>query len=310
MGKTHFYTLVVSQVKIIYCLLAALGLLTISVLDLLELNFHFAAISAGFALGLLFYAGYLLWARNKKSPSPIPEWLLVSLLWFFTLFGMQQSTQVAHWVYFVPLYTFFLIPFRWASTILVLYSLMLVLVILQRFGIEQRSQILFTYVSCFTFSFVYALINERNNKRLSEISNSDPVTQVFNEIQLASDIKIEINRADRQCSPLKFFVVTVPSVWRSEDLGELEVQMLELGKKLRKSLRPYDSCYRLDSNDFVILMPQTNEEDAYALQEEILKNSVLGKHSNLLTMQLVTYQANNDDATSLLTRIKGVLHAH
>lgn len=310
MEKTHFYTLVVSQVKIIYCLLAALGLFTISALDLLELNFHFAAVSAGFALGLLFYAGYLLWTRNKKRPSPVPEWLLVGLLWFFTLFGMQQSTQVAHWVYFVPLYTFFLIPFRWASTVLVLYSLVLVLVVLQQFGIEQRSQILFTYVSCFTFSFVYALINERNNRQLSEISNTDPVTQVFNENQLASDLEIEMNRADRQRSPLLLWVIAVPDAWRAEDLSEFEIQMLELGKNLRKGLRPYDSCYRLDSDDFVILMPQTTEDEAQALQKGIIKHTALDKLNSSLVMQLVAYQANNDDVASLFARIKGVLHAH
>src|SRR5690606_39404815 len=57
-------------------LLAALGLSVIAALDLYEGQYGFAAVAAGFALGLVLYAGYMLLRRRKRS-SPYPEWIKI-----------------------------------------------------------------------------------------------------------------------------------------------------------------------------------------------------------------------------------------
>jgi len=111
MEKAQFHTLVVLQVKVLYCLFAALGLSVIAVLDLIESTNVYAAVAAGFSVLLLLYAVYLL-MRGHKRASPYPEWALVFLLCLFTLFGMQQSDQATHWIYFVPGYVYFLMIFQ------------------------------------------------------------------------------------------------------------------------------------------------------------------------------------------------------
>lgn len=310
MEKVQFHNLVMLQVKVLYSLLMALGLSVIAALDLLEGKKQFAIIAAAFSLGLVLYAGYLLLHRRKRA-SPYPEWLLVGLLLLFTLFGMHESAQVAHWVYLVPVYTYFLFPFRIAGYLTLAYSVVLVFVVLDDFSHYSRMQVLFTYAACYTFAVMYALINERTNVALTEIVNTDPLTQVYNEHQLYLDLNKEMTRADRQRSNLILMAVATPDEWRNAKEEDYEQRLGYLGKKLRQCLRRYDACYRLNADDFVILMPESREADPELLRES-LRNCLAGERSGLLAelpLHVEMYQPD-DDAQSLISRLTGGLHAH
>ena len=309
MEKAQFHSLVVLQVKVIYCLLAAAGLSVIAVLDLLEDKKMFAAVAAGFSLLLVLYAGFLLLRRKKRS-SPYPEWALVGLLTVFTLFGMNQSSQVVHWIYFVPIYTYFLFPFRVASYISLIYSVALVVMVLNQFDSYIRLQMLFTYSACYAFSVMYALINERNNQGLTEIVNTDPLTQVYNEHQLYLDLNKEMTRADRQRSQLMLLAIATPSTWHHLKVEDYEQRLSYLGKKLRKSLRDYDACYRLNTDDFVIMMPHSGEQEAHQLKQAIEQGMESARYRELQRMQMhQEHYRPDDDSHSLIARVMENLHA-
>ena len=261
MEKAQFHTLVVLQVKVLYCLFAALGLSVIAVLDLIESTNVYAAVAAGFSVLLLLYAVYLL-MRGHKRASPYPEWALVFLLCLFTLFGMQQSDQATHWIYFVPGYVYFLFPFHVATYVALVYSTALFLLIVQEYDSYLRLQILFTYAACYLFAVMYAMLNERNNRGLIEIINTDPVTQVYNEYQLQLDLNKEMTRADRQSSELILVGVAIPPRWHTLKAEDYEQRLSFFGKKLKRCLRKYDTCYRLNSDNFIILMPHSSSDDA------------------------------------------------
>ena len=308
MEKAQFHSLVVIQVKVIYCLLAAAGLSVIAVLDLSEGKKVFAAVAAGFSLMLVLYSGYLLLRRKKRS-SPYPEWMLVGLLSIFTLFGMNQSAQVVHWVYFVPIYTYFLFPFRVASYITLVYSVALVLLVLNHYDSYMRLQLLFTYAACYTFSVMYALVNERNNQGLTEIVNTDPLTQVYNQHQLGLDLNKEMTRADRQRSQLVLLAVATPTAWHQLKVEDYDQRLSYLGKKLRKSLRNYDACYRLNTDDFAILMPHSELAEAEALKQQIHEAMQSSRYPELrqLAMHAEGYRPD-DDSDSLTDRVMEALH--
>lgn len=298
MDKSQFHAAISLQVKVIYALLAAFGLVVIAALDFYEGQLRFAKIAAAFALGLVLYSGFLLWQRSSRA-SAIPERLLVVFLLVFTLFGMRQSSNVVHWVYFVPIYTYFLIPYRWANIALAVYSLVLAIMVLDQFSDELRFQILFTYAACYVFSFMYALINERNNQHLAQIINTDPVTQVYNQHQLEQDINKETVRANRQHSQLHLLAIAVPNEWQELKAEIYEHRLAQLAEKVRYQMRRYDTCYRLDSNDLVVLMPQTSAVEAEQVRQAIAREC--DEHGKLY-MALELYKAE-DDAERLLQRL-------
>jgi GGDEF domain-containing protein/uncharacterized membrane protein (UPF0136 family) len=302
MEKPALQQVIVLQVKVIYCLLAAFALSIIAVLDYLKEEREFALVAATFSALLVIYAGYLL-LRRKKRTSPYVEWTLTILLGIFTIFGMQQETYVAQWVYFFPIYVFFLFPFNMANYITLTYSAIIFLVVLNNFDSYVRLQLLFTYAACYAFSLVYALVNERSNMMLSNLINTDPLTQVYNEHQFHHNMGKEITRADRQRTSMVLIAVRLPAPWQQLKAEEYENRIANAGHRLQKNIREYDTCYRLNSDDFAILLPNSSNEDGEELCEKLAYNISKLRHAeqNKFLIKMTAYRPE-DDSYSLLKR--------
>lgn len=303
MEKPALQQVIVLQVKVVYCLLAAFALSMIALLDYLKQEQTFAIVAATFSASLIIYASYLLIRRKKKRTTPYVEWSLTILLGVFTIFGMQQETYVAQWVYFFPIYVFFLFPFSVANYITLAYSAIIFLVVLNNFDSYVRLQLLFTYAACYAFSLVYALVNERSNMMLSNLINTDPLTQVYNEHQFHHNMSKEITRADRQRTGLVLIAIRLPSTWQQLKAEEYENRIANAGHKLQKNIREYDTCYRLNSDDFVIMLPNSMREDGEELCNNLM--SQIGRardpEKNDFLIKMASYRPE-DDSYSLLKR--------
>lgn len=302
MEKSALQHIIVLQIKVVYCLLAAFALSIIAVLDYLKEEREFALIAASFSALLVVYSGFLL-LRRKKRVSPYAEWTLTILLGCFTIFGMQQESHVAQWVYFFPIYAFFVFSFKVANYIALAYSTIIFLVVLNNFDSYVRLQILFTYSACYAFSLVYALVNERSNMMLSNLINTDPLTQVYNEHQFHHNMGKEITRADRQRTGMVLIVIRLPATWQQLKAEEYENRIANAGHRLQKNIREYDTCYRLNSDDFVILLPNSSAEDGEEWCENLKSQISKLRHAeqNNFLIQMATYRPE-DDSYSLLKR--------
>jgi diguanylate cyclase (GGDEF)-like protein len=309
MEKPALQQVIILQVKIVYCLLAAFALSIIALLDYIKEEQVFALVAASFAVLLVIYASYLL-LRRKKRTAPYIEWTLTILLGFFTIFGMQQESYVAHWVYFFPIYVFFLFPFNIANYITLTYSAVIFLVVLNNFDSFIRLQLLFTYTACYSFSLVYALVNERSNMMLSNLINTDPLTQVYNENQFHHNMSKEITRADRQRTGLVLITMRLPTTWQQLKAEEYENRMANAGHRLQSRIREFDTCYRLNSDDFVVMMPNSTQEDGEKLCENLMAFISKTRHvaQNNFLIKMAIYRPE-DDSYSLLKRAASQLEA-
>src|SRR5690554_8181675 len=84
------------------------------------------------------------------------------------------------------------------------------------------------------FSFMYALLNERNNAYLKKIINTDPNTQVYNEYQLNTDLNKELVRANRQGSQLFLISIAIPEQWNNLKVEELEKKLSMVSRGMRR----------------------------------------------------------------------------
>lgn len=302
MEKPALQQVIILQVKVVYCLLAAFALSLIALLDYLKQERELALVATSFSALLVIYASYLL-LRRKKRTSPYVEWSLTILLGLFTIFGMQQETYVVQWVYFFPIYVFFLFPFNIANYITLIYSAIVFLMVFNNFDSFIRLQLLFTYTACYAFSLVYALVNERSNMMLSNLINTDPLTQVYNEHQFHHNMSKEITRADRQRTGLVLIAIRLPSTWQQLKADEYENRIANTGHRMQSSIREFDTCYRLNSDDFVVMLPNSNREDGEVLCTQLLARISKSRHAaqNHFIIKMATYRPE-DDSYSLLKR--------
>lgn len=102
--------------------------------------------------------------------------------------------------------------------------------------------------------------------------NVDEVTSVFNRRYFNEILAHEVRRASRYGNPLSLLILDIDNFKRVNDTwGHLEgdTSLRKIGRTLRDNTRQMDSVCRYGGDEFAVLLPETNGEDARALAERV-----------------------------------------
>jgi diguanylate cyclase (GGDEF)-like protein len=116
-----------------------------------------------------------------------------------------------------------------------------------------------------------ALISELIlNERLESFSLIDPLTQLLNRRAINVLVPREVARANRLGSALTFMTIDIGhfrSINSKHGTLEGDRVLADFGKMLKEVFRGGDFVFRLGGDEFLILMPDTSEEQAdYPIQ--------------------------------------------
>jgi diguanylate cyclase (GGDEF)-like protein len=108
------------------------------------------------------------------------------------------------------------------------------------------------------------------NERLESLSLVDPLTQLFNRRALNELISHQVARANRQGSPLTFLIIDITGFRElNAKLGSMEGNrvLTEFARMLKDIFRGGDLVFRQGGDEFLVVMPDTGEQQAeYPLQ--------------------------------------------
>ncbi len=100
----------------------------------------------------------------------------------------------------------------------------------------------------------------------------DEVTGVYNRRYFNERLAGEINRARRYSSALSLLIIDLDNFKRvNDELGHLRGDALlrRVGRTLDSSVRETDAVCRYGGDEFAVLLPETNNSEAYTLAERI-----------------------------------------
>ncbi|MBI3901326.1 MAG: diguanylate cyclase [Nitrosomonadales bacterium] len=149
---------------------------------------------------------------------------------------------------------------------------------------------------------------ERELAEASEKMHEDQLTGALNRRGMDETLEREINRADRQQSPVSLALLDIDNFKRLNDtLGHQagDHALVHLTSVIKETLRPTDAVARYGGEEFLIIMPDTGLEDAMAtisrLQRELTKKFFLHNNERLL----ITFSAgvalrNADEGADLV----------
>jgi len=156
-----------------------------------------------------------------------------------------------------------------------------------------------------------ALISELVlNERLESLSLVDPLTQLLNRRALSELVTREVARANRLGSHLTFMTMDLNGFKEiNSKFGAMEGNLLlvEFSKMLKATFRGGDMIFRQGGDEFLILMPDTAEEEAQAPMRRLLRaveqwNSSNGKRYELsFAWATAPYVTGSDVADVLRT---------
>jgi diguanylate cyclase (GGDEF)-like protein len=108
------------------------------------------------------------------------------------------------------------------------------------------------------------------NERLESLSLIDPLTQLFNRRALNELISHQVARANRQGSPLTFLIMDINGFRElNAKLGSMEGNrvLTDFARMLKDIFRGGDLSFRQGGDEFLVVMPDTGEQQAeYPLQ--------------------------------------------
>jgi diguanylate cyclase (GGDEF)-like protein len=111
-------------------------------------------------------------------------------------------------------------------------------------------------------------------ERLKELSITDGLTKLFNSRHFYNQIKNETDRCTRYSHPLSLLILDIDHFKDYNDTyGHLEGDkvLLRLGQVVRLLLRKMDSAYRYGGEEFTIILPETEIEEAGTVAQRIRK---------------------------------------
>jgi diguanylate cyclase (GGDEF)-like protein len=111
------------------------------------------------------------------------------------------------------------------------------------------------------------------SEKLQSLSLIDPLTQTFNIRYLDEVLPREINRANRHGCTITFMLIE-PAGWAKvvEKSGELvgDQMLVEAAQLLKNTFRGSDIVLRYDVSRFLVIMPETAEQQAACAQRRLL----------------------------------------
>ena len=120
------------------------------------------------------------------------------------------------------------------------------------------------------------LTNERLQmlKKLKKLSITDGLTNLYNSRHFYNQLKSEVDRSSRYTHPLSMMILDIDHFKEYNDrYGHLEGDkvLLRLGQVIKLLLRKMDSAYRYGGEEFTIILPETDNEEALTVAQRIRK---------------------------------------
>lgn len=113
---------------------------------------------------------------------------------------------------------------------------------------------------------------KRSNEMLKELSNTDPLTQLFNRRYMMSVMDKEIQRTSRKGSPISFVIMDIDHFKKVNDQyghQQGDTVLVNVANLIRKHLRSYDVAARYGGEEFVAILPETPLDEAMAVADRI-----------------------------------------
>jgi diguanylate cyclase (GGDEF)-like protein len=109
-------------------------------------------------------------------------------------------------------------------------------------------------------------------EKLKRLSITDGLTQLFNSRYFYNQIKAEIDRTSRYQRPLSLLLLDIDRFKEYNDnYGHLEGDkvLVRLGQVIKSCLRKMDSAYRYGGEEFTVILPETEGDEAATVAERI-----------------------------------------
>ena len=157
-----------------------------------------------------------------------------------------------------------------------------------------------------------ALRFKKNQDQLNEMASKDRLTGLYNHALLIELFEKELEKQKRSGGDVSFVMIDIDFFKKVNDTyghASGDIVLKELSSVLMKSVRIGDIVGRYGGEEFSIILPEINSDNAYRLCERIRKTVEeygfnIGLHSINITISMGIYSKRNNDTNKSQEMIK------
>jgi diguanylate cyclase (GGDEF)-like protein len=259
---------------------------------------------------------YLYRKRNMTVASALGFAILLALILFSFLIA---GAPTLFWLYMFPWLAFFLFGLR-VGTILNLVLAVLFLYMVNHLADEGaiasnlRGDITASYFMLMIIAFTYEYLKVKQEHKLELVSRTDSLTGALNRYRFDVILNHEIERARRYETPLGVIMLDLDNFKRiNDDYGHRigDVVLQELVLLVRRRIRRTDEIIRYGGEEFIVVTPMTNMDQARELAEDIRATADAHRFPGVASITVstgVTAFKPGDDMDSLLSRVDAAMY--
>lgn len=116
------------------------------------------------------------------------------------------------------------------------------------------------------------MAKEKSDMELTKVATYDELTDIFNRRAFLLRAKENISLFSRRNEPISFFLIDLDNFKKINDVyGHFAGDMVlkDFAVKIKNQLRDYDLFGRIGGEEFTVLLPGTNEREAFEVAERL-----------------------------------------
>lgn len=213
------------------------------------------------------------WAIRSRKKPPVPyAFLLLPIGAAITLSVAMQGVIGAFWCYPTVVFFFFVLRRRTANlcsvALLLLATAMVYKYIGARVTVRFAASLILTI---FIINVTQNIIGELQ-RRLVAQAITDPLTGAFNRRHMQDRLEEALESSRRRPAPVSLLIIDIDHFKRVNDehghkAGDTVLQRLV--SVIRKRARAIDLLFRMGGEEFVLLLPDTAEDDAFTVADAL-----------------------------------------
>jgi two-component system, cell cycle response regulator len=155
---------------------------------------------------------------------------------------------------------------------------------------------------------------EKEAKTLELLATTDPLTKIYNRLKLNEILMLEIKKSDRYGIPLSIIMLDIDHFKEVNDTYGHDVGdevLIRLTKSVSANIREVDMFARWGGEEFVIMLPNTDEKGAAITAENlrfVIENTDFGKAGKISASFGVAEYQPNLGFRELLKRVDDALY--
>lgn len=260
------------RIQIISYLLATLAV-CILMIDQYRQGLYSLVLSNSIAIPAFLFSAVFLYITRNQKPSLWVHYMLIIVLATLAIYQLSDHPRLmVHYLYVLPLLSFFCLPLLNATVINVIIILIASCIIWFDFGWQDGLRTAINYGLFLGTAWSSAYLTQIKQKSLKLLSLTDRVCGAYNQRHFNHTLKREISRCEYFNDPLSIVAITVNDYGQMIDIyNYLPVNnFLRLFvDKIRKNLRAGDEIFRFKDDLFILLLPNCPDDDSIALMERL-----------------------------------------